>query len=136
MERFSTEQSSTRSDYGRVAGIRRSFTLASRSLNPTQREKRPIRYGDKIFVRMVNMQQGWRTIADFTLDNVNDMTEVYGELRWRTRGERGLTRLYIRNATRGWSCEQPFMLYAERRNAPTRCDTTAGLGWREIHQGL
>lgn len=117
MERISAMQSSARSGYGRVAGIRRSFDSASRSQNQARREVRPIRYGDKIFVRIVNMQRGWRTIADFSLDNVNDMTEVYGELRWRTRGERGLTRLYIRNATRGWCYEQPFMLYSERRIA-------------------
>lgn len=116
MERMATAPATARREYyGGVPGVRRSFEYGQRRPAPVQRETRPIRYGDRIFVRIVNMQQGWRTIADFSLCNVSDLTEVYGELRWRTRGERGLTRLYIRNATRGWCYEQPFMLYGERR---------------------
>lgn len=58
-------------------------------------------YGDRIFVRVVSVERGWRTVAELTLTTVADMSEVYGELRHHTRGERGLTRLYVRNATRG-----------------------------------
>lgn len=76
---------------------------------------RYVRYGDRIFVRVVNLQQAWRTVAEFELSNCADMSEVYGELRHRTRGERGLMKLYVRNATRGWSFEQPFKLYGDTR---------------------
>ena len=80
---------------------------------------RRIVYGDRIFVRMVSVERGWRTIAEFTLTNVADMSDVYGELRHYTAGQRGLTRLYVRNATRGWSFEQPFMLYGNSHIVPT-----------------
>jgi len=136
MERVSAMQSSASSDYGRVSGIRRSFDSASRRQYRASGERCPIRYGDKIFVRIVNMQRGWRTIADFSLDNVNDMTEVYGELRWRTRGERGLTRLYIRNATRGWSYEQPFMLYSGHRKVSASRNISVQSGRRDIPESV
>lgn len=58
------------------------------------------------------------------MTEVNDLSEIYGELRHYTRGERGLTRLYIRNVTRGWSLEQPFMLYAERRPSSPAASVT------------
>ena len=78
----------------------------------------PISYGDRIFVRLVSVERGWRTIAELTLTTVADMSDVYGELRHYTAGQRGLTRLYVRNATRGWSFEQPFMLYADVHRRP------------------
>lgn len=85
----------------------------------------PMSYGDRIFVRVVSVERGWRTVAELTLTTVADMSEVYGELRHHTRGERGLTRLYVRNATRGWSFEQPFMLYGETRRVPAASVTHA-----------
>lgn len=77
-----------------------------------------ISYGDRIFVRMVSLR-GWRPVAEFELRGAADMSEVYGELRHRTRGQKGLMRLYIRNATRGWSFEQPFKLYGDSRTPAT-----------------
>lgn len=75
----------------------------------------PICSGDRIFVRLVRVQYGVKTLAELTLTNVSDLSQIFGELRHYTRGERGLTRLYIRNLSRGWSVEQPFMLYDQVR---------------------
>jgi hypothetical protein len=99
---------------------------------------RYIRYGDRIFVRVINLQQGWRTVAEFEIRNCADMSEVYGELRHRTRGERGLMKLYVRNATRGWSFEQPFKLYGDKKpSAPGISVTHRPMqpGRREYAQG-
>lgn len=74
---------------------------------------RSISYGDRIHVQLVRIQAGRRVIADFVLTNVKDLSEVYGELRYHTRGVAGLATLYVRNITRGWSFSRPFMLYAE-----------------------
>lgn len=78
---------------------------------------RQVRYGDRIFVRLVNVRRGWQTIADFEMRDAVDMSDIYGELRRRAAGSHGLMRLYVRNASRGWSFEQPFMLYAPARVA-------------------
>lgn len=72
---------------------------------------RTVSYGDRIFVRVTDMQRGWTPVAEFELHTAADMSEIYGELRFRTRGRQGLMKLYVRNATRGWSFEQPFKLY-------------------------
>ena len=98
------------------SGIRRSFTASRHQFETPSGTGRHICYGDRILVRLVRAQAGGRTLAEFYLSEVNDMSEIYGELRHYTRGLRGLTRLYIRNMTRGWSMEKPFMLYAEKRH--------------------
>lgn len=72
-----------------------------------------LRYGDRIHVQLVRVQAGRRVMADFVLTNVNDLSEIYGELRYHTRGLSGLATLYVRNITRGWSFSRPFMLYAD-----------------------
>lgn len=102
----------------REMGVRSSVDVTSRAMTMPGGASRQVRYGDRIFVRLVNLQQGWRTIAEFELDNVADMSDIYGELRYRTRGMSCLSRLYVRNATRGWSFEQPFKLYAGQHPAP------------------
>lgn len=104
--------------YDVPAGVRKSYASATRKFVTPSGTGRPIRYGDRIFVRLVSVREGWRTLADFSISEVNDLSEIFGELRHYTRGEKGLTRLYIRNATRGWSFEQPFMLYADRHPVP------------------
>lgn len=133
MDRRTNDGSWSQRESKRGEGIRSSVTPPMRGAVSTVYEKRPIRRGDRIYVRIVNMQQCWRQIAEFALDNVCDLTDVYGELRHRTRGERGLTRLYIRNATRGWSFEQPFMLYADKRRVPVGsaapADTRRDAAW-------
>lgn len=70
--------------------------------------KRPICYGDRLFARIV--MRG-RTIMEFVLNQVSDMTELLGELRKKVTGIRGLAQVYVRNYSRGWSMQQPLMLY-------------------------
>lgn len=53
-----------------------------------------------------------RVIVEFTTTLVADMTELLGELRRRRAGTWGLTRLYVRNMSRGWADERPLMLYS------------------------
>lgn len=65
-------------------------------------------YGDKVYARLV--LNGIK-VVEFVLERVTDMTELIGELRYRTQQYSGLARLYVRNLTRGWSEERPFMLY-------------------------
>jgi hypothetical protein len=52
-----------------------------------------------------------RTVVELTVNSVNDLSELWGELRRHCRGIRGLAKLYLRNASRGWSMERPMMLY-------------------------
>lgn len=130
--------------YEAPAGVRRSYAPTTRRCVTPSGTGRPVRYGDRIFVRLTRMQYGVRTLAEFTLSEVNDLSEIYGELRHYTRGERGLTRLYIRNITRGWSMEQPFMLYAGTRRETSVAASVAGpkagrqpaLGRREIPESI
>lgn len=68
----------------------------------------PIRYGDRIFVRA--MQEG-RTVLEMTVTNVRDITGLVGEIRYAGRRLDGLTSLFIRNLSRGWSMERPFRFY-------------------------
>lgn len=84
-----------------------SFSLKSE----TEINGRPIRNGDIIFVRLVSSRCACNTIAEFTLKDVSDLTDIYGEIRRHTKGLQGLVRLYIRNVTRGWSFQKPFKLY-------------------------
>ncbi|MDE6409941.1 MAG: hypothetical protein K2K81_06825 [Muribaculaceae bacterium] len=79
--------------------------------------RKPIRYGDRLFARIV--MRG-RTVLEFVLNQVSDMTELLGELRKKVKGLRGLAQVYVRNYSRGWSMEQPLMLYASScgRNIP------------------
>lgn len=94
--------------------VKRSFAPTSKTYVTPSGTGRPLRYGDKIFVRLTSGYSAYKTLAEFTLSDVNDMSEVYGELRKHTRGQNGLAQLYVRNVTRGWSMRQPFKLYADR----------------------
>lgn len=71
---------------------------------------RRISYGDKIFARLV---LGGKTICEFVMAQIHDFTELLGILRKQAKGVRGLARLYVRNASQGWSVERPMMLYLE-----------------------
>lgn len=68
----------------------------------------PICYGDRLFARIV---MSGRTVKEFVLNQVSDMTELLGELRIKMKGLCGLVQVYIRNYTRGWSMDKPLMLY-------------------------
>lgn len=91
-----------------MRGIRRSFDPYRRPASPASRGDRPICYGDRLFARLV---MHGRTVVELTVNSVNDLSELWGELRRHCRGIRGLAKLYLRNASRGWSMERPMMLY-------------------------
>ncbi|MDE5773373.1 MAG: hypothetical protein K2H86_02800 [Muribaculaceae bacterium] len=81
----------------------------------------PIRYGDRIFVRVMMMGN---TICEFTLENVASFTEVTGEIRYALSDRHGLGKAIVRNYSRGWSVETPIMLYG-RNPGPRRQQRTA-----------
>ena len=70
---------------------------------------KPICYGDRLFARI--MMRG-KVIIEFVVNQVCDLTELLGELRKKTKGIKGLAQVYVRNYSRGWSMEQPLMLYS------------------------
>lgn len=107
-------------------GIRRSFGTDAAVRPGGTNSGRYICYGDRIHVRLDRVQPGGRTLAEFTLTEVRDMSEIYGELRHYTRGLRGLTTLRVRNVTRGWTMSQPFMLYDDAIRRPAKSITGTG----------
>lgn len=98
-----------------IFGIRHSYADTERRF-ATPDKRRQIKYGDRLFARIV---MHGRTILEFMIAQVNDFSELIGELRRQCRGKRGLARLYVRNMSRGWSVERPMMLYSgpDIRNA-------------------
>ncbi|MDE6009992.1 MAG: hypothetical protein K2F87_00900 [Muribaculaceae bacterium] len=68
----------------------------------------PIEYGDRIYVRA--MQDGLK-VLEVMVTNVADLAALVGEIRYAGRRLEGLTQLFIRNHTRGWSMERPFKFY-------------------------
>lgn len=68
----------------------------------------PIIKGDRIFVRAI---QAGVKVLEMTVTNVADLTGLVGEIRYAGRQLEGLTRLFVRNCTRGWSLERPFKFY-------------------------
>ncbi|MDE7180139.1 MAG: hypothetical protein K2N88_02955 [Muribaculaceae bacterium] len=113
MKDYATLTAPSRQSQPMSAYVGRSFTSAARSFAAPSGTGRQICYGDRIQVRLSRVQHAGDVLLDFFLTEVNDLSEVYGELRHRTRGITGLTHLYIRNATRGWAFTQPFKLYSD-----------------------
>ena len=68
-----------------------------------------IELGDRIYARL---SMHGRTVLEFMIDRVANMTELIGELRHMTYDSHGLAMLYDRNQSRGWSQERPLMLYS------------------------
>ncbi len=123
------------SSYSGIRGTRRSFDPYRRPASPVTTGKHPICYGDRLFARLV---MHGRTIVEFMVNSVNDLSELWGELRRQCRGIRGLARLYLRNASRGWSMEKPLMLYPDRYNQKTgmtsRCEVIPAVFRKEVRQ--
>lgn len=92
--------------------IRRSYAGASSECVVGASNGKPIRYGDKIFVRLTDMYGYSSMNIEFTTCSVTNMSDIYGELRRRTREIQGLKKLYVRNVSRGWSFVQPFKIYS------------------------
>lgn len=78
---------------------------------------RDIVYGDRIFVRLTMRSQ---VLLEFEVNDVCDYSQLMGALRARTRGITGLTQMYVRNMTRGWSITRPLKLYADRVSVRNR----------------
>lgn len=108
---------------GETSGIRRSYVEGRREPASISGSTRPISFGDKLFARLMI---GGRTVVEFMISSVNDLTELLGELRRRSRGVKGLAKLYLRNMSRGWSCERPLMLY------PSSFDTRTAAGTQTV----
>lgn len=53
-----------------------------------------------------------RVLAEATFDRLCSLTDLLFEVRQMARRCRGLAQLHVCNQTRGWSFEQPLMLYA------------------------
>ena len=105
-----SERRNGKAQYGRVYGdskARFSTPFGSR---------RPICYGDRLFARIV--MRG-RTVLEFMVNQVCDLTEFWGELRKKAKGLKGLVQVHIRNYSRGWSMQQPMMLYAPAATQPS-----------------
>lgn len=93
-----------------------------RSFSPRVAERsvprgRDIVYGDRIFVRLTMRSQ---VLLEFEVNDVCDYSQLMGALRARTRGITGLTQMYVRNMTRGWSITRPLKLYADRVSVRNR----------------
>lgn len=95
-----------------VTGIRKSCYPAEDRLSVVIATDRPISYGDRLFARLV---MHGRTVVEVMVNSVSDLSELWGELRRQCRGMRGLAKLYLRNASRGWSMERHLMFYPDRR---------------------
>lgn len=96
--------------------VRNSFELTDPRVQIPPCGSRAVSFGDKMFARLV---LHGKTILEFVISTVNNLTELYCLLHSKCRGLRGLAKLYLRNMSRGWSEERPLMLYAEeRKGAP------------------
>ena len=91
----------------------------------------PIVYGDRIFLRAI---QDGAKVLEVTVCNVSDLTGLVGEIRYAGRQIDGLTRLFVRNMTQGWSIERPFRFYSDvpspARQATKAAVLAAGAAYR------
>lgn len=67
-----------------------------------------IEYGDRVFVRVV---KDYREVATLMTEEASSYTELIGIIRDRVGNMPGLAKLHVRNYTRGWAREIPFMFY-------------------------
>ena len=77
------------------------------------RNSQSMRIGDRVYARLTMCGN---TIAEITGDRFAGVTDVITFLRHKASRVRGLTSLYVRNQSQGWSVERPLMLYT--RSAP------------------
>ncbi len=87
-----------------------SFEKSERRFNIPGAGDRCISIGDRMFARLVLKGQ---TIMEFVVTSVRDLSELFCLVHRKSRGLRGLAKLYLRNMSRGWSEERPLMLYSE-----------------------
>ena len=104
----SMSYNSQQRSYGAIEnGIRAGYGYGSREM----------RVGDRVFAR-VTLER--KVVLEITCLNVGSMTDLVGELRYAMRGRSGLANVYIRNHSRGWSCERPMRFYADGSARPDR----------------
>ena len=89
--------------------IRRSFTQQRSEHATPSGTGHKMHYGDRIYARVV---MAGRKVIEITTSAVNDLTELLGLIRVKTRGKVGLAHLYLRNLSRGWSLDRPMRLYS------------------------
>lgn len=118
---YMTATQQPRRTYRPEEGILHSYPDTYRTGVTPSGTAKPIRYGDRIFVRLM---MGGRTLMNCMINTVNDLTELYGEIRHQLQGLKGLCTLSLRNATRGWIMERPLKLYGQT-SAPAHTPTTS-----------
>lgn len=98
--------------YSGIRGIRSSRGIYPYvpTFAPSRHESHPIRLGDELHVRL-RFADG--NEMSFSCRRASDMAELVGEVRQKARRKRGLVKMSVRNASRGWSLEKPLMLYGE-----------------------
>lgn len=75
---------------------------------PCAWRRRELRAGDSVYACLV---MSGRVVAEATFEGVGSFSELLCRVRQLARRCRGLARLHVCNRTRGWSFEQPLMLY-------------------------
>ena len=95
-----------------IPGIRTSRGVYPRRtpVRPSPFNAHPVCYGDRLYVSLRFADGSGMKIYT---DRASDMTELIGEVRLASWNRRGLVRMCVRNATRGWIVEKPLMLYGE-----------------------
>lgn len=78
----------------------------------THYPERYIELGDRVFIRI---SRGRQTLMEFAVENVGSFTDLIGEIRYAAQHIEGLTDVYIRNYSRGWSMMRPMKFYAAGR---------------------
>lgn len=86
--------------------------------------------GDRIYVCV---RQDFKIVLEFSIDNVGDMTELIGEVRYAAKRLEGLAQLCVRNHSRGWSMVRPMMFYS---SFPTPARAEFHRAMREASESL
>ncbi len=104
-----------------IPGIRTSCGIYPyrSATTPSRRDPSPIRFGDNLYIRL-RFDDG--SEQSMTTNRAADMCELIGEVRFAFRRHRGLVKMTVRNASRGWTAQRPLMLYGE--------SYPANAGWR------
>ena len=85
----------------------------------------PVALGDNLHIRAII---GGRTVLELRVNNVGDTSSLIAEIRSAAKGVNGLSRLFIRNCTRGWAIERPFRFYARLPFTDYRASSFGSVG--------
>lgn len=67
-----------------------------------------ISLGDRIFVKIMSNNA---VVSELTVVNINSMSELITHLHTVYQNLKGLSTLFIRNMTKGWTMRRPIMFY-------------------------